>query len=229
MALLNQPPPRSVALELVDGAPAPPGAHAAIVYQVIDEFGVERKKFQSEETEIVDLTRFIFAAKAQDGRTVYAATPSMRISGHTKASLYKFLTALMGRAPAYGWDYAELQGSGCVISVEHRPSKNGSRTYVTVASAGPLPPGYPPPQIAPAPRTITPAPGAAAAALLRPPLPPPPPPATRNQPAPFAAPPLPSLTPPLGAPTPAVQPAMVLSGAPATPEVQDDPDDDVPF
>jgi hypothetical protein len=70
MALLNQPPPRSVAIELVDGAPAPPGTHAAIVYQVIDSFGVERKKFKSEETHIIDVTVFVFAARLPDGRVV---------------------------------------------------------------------------------------------------------------------------------------------------------------
>lgn len=218
MALLTQPPPRSVALELVDGAPAPPGTHAAIVYQVIDEFGVERKKFQSEETELVDLARFIFAARTADGRTVYAATPPMRISGHVKSSLYKFLTSLMGRAPTYGWDYAELQGSGCVIAVEHKPAKNGSRTYVTVSSVGPLPPGYPAPSIAPAPRT-------ALAALTQTALPlPPPPPAARKQPALTAQSPAPHLPPPA--------PLVPSAPAPAVPDVQDDPEDDsddVPF
>ena len=210
MALLNQPPPRSVALELVDGAPAPPGTHAAIIYQVIDQFGVERPKFQSPgETEIVDLTTFVFASKLPDGRVVYAATMPMRISGHTKGNLYKFLTTLMGKAPSYGWDYAELQGSGCVIAVEHKPARNGSRTFVSVSSAGPLPPGYPPPNIPAPPRSV-----AAPQAPLAPSLPPLKTPVPLVPPAPVLAP----LTP---------APALV----PAAPTVADDPDadDDVPF
>jgi hypothetical protein len=225
MALLNQPPARSVIFELVDGAPAPPGNYAAIVYQVIDEFGVEQRKFQSEETELVDQARFVFAARTQDGRTVYAASRPMRISGHPKSLLYKFLTQLMGRTPSYGWDYAELQGTGCVIAVEHKPSRNGSRSYVTVTSVGPLPPGYPPPNIPPAPRGVAPPP--APRSLAPPPAPAPVrPPAPGFVPAPLMPPPM---APPASSPAPGLPP---MQGAltPPAPGVPDEPeDDDVPF
>lgn len=133
MAILKQPETNN-ALDLfgLDRENLPPaGTFAAKVLDIQDKFGVERTKFQSTETETVDLTAFLFGYVGPDGRKYRIDTRPMKISGHPKSALYKFLTALMGRAPAYGWDYAELKGTTCLLTVTGR----GKLVNVSTANA----------------------------------------------------------------------------------------------
>ncbi len=115
---------------------APSGDYVATCIDIADEFSVPRKKYQSEEMEDIDVTRFLFGLKAQDGRLYKVQTFEMKISGSPKSSLYKFLTAWLGKAPEYGWDYCTLKGQGAVISVEHVVSQMGT-TYPKIARITP--------------------------------------------------------------------------------------------
>lgn len=115
---------------------APSGDYVATCIDIADEFSVPRKKYQSEEMEDIDVTRFLFGLKAQDGKLYKVQTFEMRISGSPKSSLYKFLTAWLGKPPEYGWDYCTLKGQGAVISVEHVVSQMGT-TYPKISRISP--------------------------------------------------------------------------------------------
>lgn len=129
----------------------PPGSYAAKIIDIVDRLGVERTRFQSTETEVVDLTAFLFGFRGPDNRPYKLQTRPMKISGHPKAALYKFLTALLGHTPAYGWDYMALKGSTCLLTVAHMTSQNGN-LYAAITAAVPLPAGWSVhPQTAPAP------------------------------------------------------------------------------
>jgi hypothetical protein len=115
---------------------APSGDYVATCIDIADEFQVPRRKYQSEEMEDTDVTRFLFGLKGQDGKLYKVQTFEMKISGSPKSSLYKFLTAWLGKPPEYGWDYCTLKGQGAVISVEHVVSQMGT-TYPKISRISP--------------------------------------------------------------------------------------------
>ena len=115
---------------------APSGDYVATCIDIADEFSVPRKKYQSEEMENIDVTRFLFGFKGQDGKLYKVQTFEMKISGSPKSALYKFLSSWLGKAPDYGWDYCTLKGQGAVISIEHVVSQMGT-TYPKIARITP--------------------------------------------------------------------------------------------
>jgi hypothetical protein len=181
MAILKQPTTSGSLFELPDELP-PRGTFVATCIDVKDVFGVERKKFQSEETERVDVTGFLFGYRTRDGKPCRVASRSMKISGSEKSSLFGFLKAWLGRAPQFGWDYCTLKGQKALITVDHQPSRTRpGAVYAVIASVSPVPEGFgeaPPP----------------ASALVPPPAPPPSP-RPWEQPAPAASAPPPQAAP----------------------------------
>ena len=115
---------------------APAGDYVVTCIDIADEFAVSRRKFQSEEMEDIDVTRFLFGFKAQDGKLYKVQTFEMKISGSPKSTLYKFLSAWLGKAPDYGWDYCSLKGAGAVVSIEHVVSQLGT-TYPKISRISP--------------------------------------------------------------------------------------------
>ena len=135
MATLQAPAENSNGFEIDDVAPA--GDYVATCIDIADEFGVTRRKYQSEETEQIDVTRFLFGFRAQDGNIYKVQTFEMKISGSPKSALFKFLSSWLGQAPRMGWDYCELKGKGAVIKVEQVTSQMG-KVYNKIVSI--LPP-----------------------------------------------------------------------------------------
>lgn len=137
MAQLTPPAPRSgFRIENL----APFGQHVAVCLEVQDLFGVERTKFQSQETELKDVTRFLFGFIDQTGQPHIVQTYEFTISGGSNSNLVKFLTSWLGQAPEYGWDYCELKGSGALLSVEHVQSKGTPPvTYAKISGIFPTP------------------------------------------------------------------------------------------
>lgn len=135
MATLQAPVENSNGFDTGDVAPA--GDYIATCIDIADEFGVTRRKYQSEETEQIDVTRFLFGFKAADGKLYKVQTFEMKISGSPKSALYKFLSSWLGKAPNMGWDYLELKGKGAVIKVEQVTSQMG-KVYNKIVSI--LPP-----------------------------------------------------------------------------------------
>lgn len=120
----------------------PKGTYIATCIDIKDVFGVERKKFQSEENEKVDLTAFLFGFRDRQGRPFKLASRSFKITGHEKSGLHHFLKAWLGEAPKMGWDYMELKGRKALFTVEHTPStRNPGQIYANIASISPVPEG----------------------------------------------------------------------------------------
>ena len=156
MAILTA--PKSVQM-FETGDLAPKGTYIATCVDIKDQFGVERRKFQSDEIEKVDLTGFLFGFRDKAGQPFRVASRSFRISGNEKSSLFAFLKAWLGEPPKMGWDYMELKGRKALITVEHVPStRNPGQVFSGIASISPVPegfqvpaPGQPPPAPTPAP------------------------------------------------------------------------------
>lgn len=126
------------------------GTHIATCIDVKDLFGVERKKFQSEETEKVDITAFLFGYRDKQGGQHRIATKPMKISNNDKSSLHLFLKSWLGEAPRNGWDYCEMKGKKALVTVDHEQRKNGEGQYATIVSVSPLPEGMSETPVAPA-------------------------------------------------------------------------------
>lgn len=117
---------------------APAGTWPAVILDIRDKMGVERKKFKGEGTEVVDLTAFLFGYRTPDGKAWRIDTRPMKISGHPKATLYKFLAKLLGKAPEYGWDYMALKGTKCLLTVAHATPEGGGEVYARIDAAVPF-------------------------------------------------------------------------------------------
>lgn len=156
MAVLQQPVSHSNPFAQVIGdSLAPAGTFIATVLDVKDEFGVTRQKFQSTETEKVDLTCFLFGFRDPQGNPHRVASRQMRISGNEKSALFGFLKSMLGRAPAMGWDFCTLKGHKCLLTVEHIQRRDGSGVFAAIAALSPVPAGM---TQAPAPQAAPPAP-----------------------------------------------------------------------
>jgi hypothetical protein len=166
----------------IGDALAPAGTFIATISDIDDEFDVVRQKYQSEETEKVDLTTFLFGFRDAAGNPHRVASRRMKISGNEKSALYGFLKSILGKAPSYGWDYMSLKGAKVLLTVEHVQRRDGSGLFASIASLSPVPAGLgqpaaapqvaqPMPQPAPAPAPPRPQP-APAVATPPPPMPP---------------------------------------------------------
>lgn len=118
---------------------APPGQYLAVCILINDLFGQERTKFQSQEKELQDVTRFVFGVIAPDGRPYLIQTFEFKISGAPGSNLMAFLTSWVGQTPQMGWDYAEMLGRGAMITIQHKPSaKNPSKIYADITTISPV-------------------------------------------------------------------------------------------
>lgn len=114
------------------GEPPPKGIHIAVCIDVVDEYNVTRKKWQSEETELVNLTWFIFGVKCKDGsfRKVQTNNIGMKISNDERSTLRKVLTSWMGEAPKPGFDTKSLVGKPAQLTLVE--SVKGDKTYIDI-------------------------------------------------------------------------------------------------
>ena len=143
MAVLRQPNSHANPFtEQIGDALAPAGTFVATVIDIRDEFGIQRQRFQSTETEKVDLTCFLFGFRDAQGGPHRIASRMMRISGNEKAALFGFLKNLLGHAPAYGWDYCSVKGQKCLLTVEHVQKRDGSGVFAGIAALSPVPEGF---------------------------------------------------------------------------------------
>ena len=120
----------------LDGLPVK-GTFLATCFEIEERHQVERKKYQSEETEIVDLIRFYFGYKAKDGTPQIIVSKPFKISGHEKSALFQFLKQWLGDAPTDGFDTASMLTKGAQITVGYSDSLSGKK-YANIASIGPV-------------------------------------------------------------------------------------------
>lgn len=117
----------------------PKGRFIATCIEVHDEIGVERQKFESNDTEIVDLTTFYLGFKDREGRPHVVKSKAMKLSVHEKAALVKFIKSWTGAAPGAGFDTQSMLGKGAEIRVERIASmKTPGREYANIADIGPV-------------------------------------------------------------------------------------------
>ena len=144
MAILQEQMSKSVNpfIEQIKDDLAPAGTWVATIIDIRDQFGVVRPTFDNPAvTEVVDLTTFLFGFRDQTGQPHRIASKTMRISGNEKSNLFGFLKAVLGAAPKYGWDYCELKGKKCLITISHEAKRNGQGTFATIAALCPVPAG----------------------------------------------------------------------------------------
>jgi hypothetical protein len=99
------------------GEPPPKGTYLAVCVDVVDEYNVTRRKFESDEMETVNLTRFIFGVKCKDGSLRKIASKPMKISNYETSALYAFLLGWLGAPQKAGFDTAALKDKGAQITV----------------------------------------------------------------------------------------------------------------
>ena len=123
------------------GPPPPAGNYLAVCVEVIDLYGVDRKKYESEEMEKVDVTRFVFGVKTKSGQFHKIATREMKITSGPKANLTKFIKSWTGENPKPGMDTEDLKGKGGQITVTAEEARNG-KTYNNITGISPVLDGY---------------------------------------------------------------------------------------
>ena len=114
------------------GEPPSKGTYVAVCLDVVDQYNVERRKYESEETEIVNLTRFIFGVKTKDGSLRKLASKSMKISNHENSALRAFLVSWLGEAPKPNFETADLKGKPAYITITE--DVKGDRTYSNIST-----------------------------------------------------------------------------------------------
>lgn len=124
----------------------PAGSFIGTIIECKDEFGVTRPVFDDpSKTETYDRTSFLFGFRDKAGAPHKIATRWMKISGHEKSALYKFLKDLRGKPFAYGQDYnaptaqGGVIGEKALITILHEQRKDGNGIFPTISSAIPVP------------------------------------------------------------------------------------------
>ena len=161
-------------LDQVKDDVAPAGTWVATIIDIKDQFGVVRPSFDNPQvTEVVDVTTFLFGFRDQAGQPHRISSKTMRISGNEKSNLFGFLKAALGGSPKYGWDYCEMKGKKCLITVAHEPRRNGQGIFPMIAALCPVPAGMgavpaggAPAAVAPQPAPVQAAPVQAAPVLV---------------------------------------------------------------
>jgi len=129
--------------DITDVCPA--GTYVGVCLEVKDTFDVTRPKYEDpSQTEVVNLTRFLFGVQGADGIFYKIQTHDLKISGHEKSALMGLLTAWKAKPvdQLVGWDYCEMAGEPAMITVIQKTSQKG-RVYATAQNVV-----APPPQMA---------------------------------------------------------------------------------
>ena len=116
----------------------PKGTFIALCLGSDEEYGVTRKKFDSEEEETVDLISFYFGYKLKSGEPFVIRSRRMKLSGHEKSALFQFVANWIGERPTADFDTQTLHGRPAQITVAHEVSVSSGKTYANLKSATPL-------------------------------------------------------------------------------------------
>jgi hypothetical protein len=116
----------------------PKGTFLAVCLGSDEEYGVTRKKFESEETETVDLISFYFGYKLKTGEPFVIRSKRMKLSGHEKSALFQFIAGWLGEKPPANFDTATLEGKAAQITVAHEIAISSGKTYANLKSASPV-------------------------------------------------------------------------------------------
>ena len=112
---------------------APKGTFAATCVDCMEHTGVERKKYQSEEVEVLDTTRYLFIIKSEEGPFLVQSN-EMKTSAYKESALAKFISSWTGELPAPGFDTLDMVGEPCQVTVVHKTSARGT-VYPSISIA----------------------------------------------------------------------------------------------
>lgn len=136
MAILNKPTTTQFQIDAL----APAGTYPGTNLDIKDVFGVERPAFRDpSKKETLNVARFLFGFRGTDGKLYRVQSFEFRVSGNPDSNLFRFLTSWLGRPPEYGVDYCELKGEPALITVAHRQSRDGTKTFANIAAISPVP------------------------------------------------------------------------------------------
>lgn len=138
MAVLTKPSQGSGGLFEYEQSSIPDSTYVAQCVDVKDVFQVERKKFQSEETELCDMTQFLFKLTDETGAVHHITSRMFKISAHEKSALFAFLKSWLNRDPALGWDYVEMKGKYALLTIGTQIANNGNE-YSRINGISPVP------------------------------------------------------------------------------------------
>ena len=118
--------------------PAPTGAYIARCLDVDSDDQFRRKKWQSEQIEIIKAVRFLFGVKKGD-QTYLVQTKVYKASGSPKAKLYELMVGWTGSFPGQ-FNPRDMIGQIANINVEQKTSNQGT-TYGAVMNVAKAPEG----------------------------------------------------------------------------------------
>jgi hypothetical protein len=119
-------------------ADLPAGTYDALCIDIVEKSGVERKRFHSDKTEVVDVITFWFEVLGKSGERRQIRTREMLVSLYPKSALYGFLTAWCGSPPADGFDTDTLMGCKAKLTLAHAPSTTDpGKVFVRITDIAP--------------------------------------------------------------------------------------------
>ena len=136
MAILTEETSAAKSRILTEGMP-PKGTHIAVCIENEDFMNYQRFKYQSNELETVNLTRFYFAFIKADKRYI-VRTRLYKISLHEKSALLPFLSAWTGEPPPPGFDTRSLIGRAAQVTIAHTASPGNGKIYANISAIAPL-------------------------------------------------------------------------------------------
>jgi len=120
--------------------PAPKGTHQAVLADVVD-LGMVTSTFGGKAVEKHRVRLVWQLSKKMENGLPYVAAKRYTFSLHPKSSLFKDLSAWIGLDEAgakAGLDLEDLIGTNALLTITHRPRKEGDGVWSEVGSVGPL-------------------------------------------------------------------------------------------
>ena len=118
------------------GNPPPAGTYIARCIEVVDLMDQPRRKYQSEEIENIDVTRFVFGVEDK-GEQYRVATRELKISGNSNSNMFRLIKGWLGKDPAAGLDTQDLLGQPAQLQIAEEQGSNG-QTYRNIIAVSPV-------------------------------------------------------------------------------------------
>lgn len=116
----------------------PEGTYPAICIDVEVLKDVQRKRWQSDEVQTVNLVAFLFELGLPDGTRSRIATKLMTLSLYEKSNLFSFLRDWQGRPGSGAFDPDAYMGASATITVECVPGRQRpDLTFARIARISP--------------------------------------------------------------------------------------------
>lgn len=139
---------------------APEGTHMARLYKIIN-VGTQKIEWEGQVKEQVkvmlywELPTEPITYTTQDGEektSVFSLSREFTFSMHEKGNLRPIIEGMIGTSlkdeEAYAFDLEDLIGKACLVTVAHKKSKDGTKTYANVTGTAGLMKGQEcPPQV----------------------------------------------------------------------------------